>query len=154
MTLLTKRTIGVSSISPLASPASSFSSSTVWISRFSRPSSNSSKPIRGTSCESTNLLIASLSSRSSTSTASVLIPVWNLISSKARRLVGSETAIKRRLPRRYRGSVWWCCISLRSTRSFGIISILNEDRSNKGAPNSSEAASAMAWLSAICCSTR
>ena len=52
-----------------------------------------------------SMVFASLSS--STSTASVVAPTWNLMLSRATRLVGSETATNRRLPRLNRGSAWW-----------------------------------------------
>ena len=80
-----------------------------------------------------------------TKTASVLNPVLNLISSKACKLVGSDTARKSRFPLLNRGNVWCFCKSLESTSFWGIVSGLSADKSNIGEPNSSEAAAAIFW---------
>ena len=131
--LFTYLTMGASSTSLAATTASS-SCSPPSVSTPSR-SASSRSPIE-VSCESRYFSMASRSLASSTNMASVLKPVLNLISSSAWILVGSETAIKRRLPRLYRGSALCFRISFSSTTFSGIISGRNELRSSTETPNS------------------
>ena len=95
---------------------------------------------------------------SSTTTASIDRPVWNLISSSACRLVGSETATNRRLPRLTSGSTRCLASSLSETSLTVSMSGWMASRSSSGTPNSCEAAMAIsrafARLFATRCETR
>ena len=88
--LLTKRTMGASSMSSRETPAPSMSSSPPETSRFSRskPVSSSVSCGMAASACSMALSMAFCSLSSSTTMASMPRPVWNLISSMACRLVG------------------------------------------------------------------
>ena len=80
---------------------------------------------------------------SSTTTASIDRPVWNLISSSACRLVGSETATNSRLPRLTSGSTRCLASSLSETSLTVSRSGWMASRSSSGTPNSCEAAMAI-----------
>ena len=82
---------------------------------------------------------------SSTRIGSVVIPTWNLISSRAWMLVGSETARYRRFARRKMGSAWCRVMSFSSTRRITSGSGSMAWMSTSGTPNSWEAACAMSW---------
>jgi hypothetical protein len=91
---------------------------------------------------------------SSTTIASMLMPVANLISSIACRRVGSETPTYTRRPRRNSGSTRWRRISFSSTRRAVSRSISIASRSSTGTPNSWQAALAISRGSARFFSTR
>ncbi len=117
MILLTKRTIGASSTSSREA-SESIASSPCETSRFSR-SKSSSPPAMAGICVSTCSIAfctARWSLSSSTTTASMARPVWNLISSTACRMVGSETPTCRRFPRLTSGSTRCFASSLSLTR--------------------------------------
>ncbi len=157
-TLLTKRTIGASSTSSRPTVSLSRSSSPLVTSRFSRSMSSSASAGICVSTCSIALLPIRCSLSSSTTTASIDRPVWNLISSSACRLVGSETATNRRLPRLTSGSTRCLASSLSETSLTVSMSGWIESRSSSGTPNSCEAAMAIsrafARLFATRCETR
>src|ERR1017187_5382349 len=142
-TLLTKRTIGASSTSsrPTSLPPSSSPPETSSDSR-STPSSSLRLGIAVSTC-SMALSSSFCSLSSSTTMASTPRPHWNLISSIACRLVGSETPRNNRLPRLNKGSTRCLASSLSETARTASRSILSELRSNSGTPYSVEAAMAM-----------
>jgi hypothetical protein len=80
---------------------------------------------------------------SSTTMASTLMPVANLISSIAPRMVGSDTATNSRLPRRNSGSTRCLASSLSPASLIVSRSIATASRSISGTPNSLAAAIAM-----------
>jgi len=70
--------------------------------------------------------------------------VLNLISSSARRLVGSAMPTNSRLPRLNSGSALWALISFSSTSFTGAFLRSSARASNSGMPNSAAAAAAVA----------
>ncbi len=142
-TLLTKRTIGASSTSSRPTVSFSRSSSPPVTSRFSRSRSSSASAGICVSTCSIALVPMRCSLSSSTTTASIDRPVWNLISSSACRLVGSETATNSRLPRLTSGSTRCLASSLSETSLTVSRSGWIASRSSSGTPNSCEAAMAI-----------
>ena len=153
--LLTNRTTGVSSIAVVSStsPPPPPVSSTASMSR-STSSSSPRSPMPSSSWLSRKFSIKAASLFSSTSTSSVEMPVWNLISSRPVLLVGSDTATNNRLPRWNTGIAWFDRISFSSTRSFGMASGSRAVMSRSGVPNSSDADVAIAFESTMLFCTR
>ena len=153
-TLFTKRTIGASSTSSRPTASLFSSSSPPVTSRFSRSRSSSASAGIWVSTCSIALLANFCSLSSSTTTASTDRPVWNLISSSACRLVGSETATNSRLPRLTSGSTRCLASSLSETSLTVSRSGWIASRSSSGTPNSCEAAMAISRASARPLATR
>ena len=134
-------TTGASSMSvaPLSScfgaPSPSASSRSI---SMSSPTSSSSVSAALSLAFSSSL--PSLSS--STTTGSTTMLVWNLISSKAWALVGSDIATNSRVPRLYSPSTRRSCINLPGNRPSGICSMSTALRSSNGKPKVCEANSA------------
>ncbi len=143
-TLLTNLTTGASSFDIASWPPSPPSSSIAPSSRFSRPSASSS-PSTTVEVALNACSIARSICCSSIRIGSMMWLDWNLISSSACRLVGSDTPTNRRLPRLNSGSA--LCLEIRSsrTRRSGICARSSAWMSNSGMPNSAEEASAT-WL--------
>ena len=143
ISLLTKRTMGASSMSSrlMFSP---ISSSVLPSSRpsSSMPSSSLMMGIWLSTCSS-SVVTVRCSLSSSQTMASTIMPVWNLISSSACRLVGSDTPTNRRLPRRNSGSTRNLSSSLSLTTRMMSGSTVTASRSSSGTPNSADAAVAM-----------
>ena len=141
-TLLTNFTIGVSSALLVSTPPSSpISSLPASRSRFSRPSS--SPPIEASESAPARACSIRRSSWSSgTMIGSTEWLVLNLISSSARRLVGSDTPTNRRLPRLNSGRALCAWMSFSSTSLTGAFLRSSARASNSGMPNSLAAAAA------------
>ena len=151
-TLLTKRTIGVSSTSVSLGPAA-LGSSPSEMSKSSKLSSPA-KASMDADVRSSARSMALRSLSSSASTGSVLRPVLNLISSNAGRLVGSDKATYNLLPRLNKGRALCLRISVSFTRSTVSCSSWIVCKSNSGMPNSRDAVTAMISLFIILFSTR
>ena len=141
-TLFTKRTIGASSTALV-----SVSSISLEVSSTISRSNSVLSPSWSISefnefCWSNSSVRSLARTRSSTTTASVLMPVANLISSSAAMFVGSARAMNKRLPRLKIGIVWCLLISAAETSLSGNELRSIADKSSKGTPNSADAISA------------
>ena len=155
MTLLTNRTMGASSMSEFAASPPAASSSPPVTSRFSRSKPSSSPRFDidvSTASMARATRISSLSC--STTMASMRSVVWNLISSRACRFVGSQTARNKRLPRCKIGRIRCFSSSFSSTSLTTSKSRSTASRSSSGTPNSCAAAIAICRGSPMRLATR